>query len=309
MDWPIEYNRGAQTFRTVAYDGRGKPRIPSSASYAIVNLSLHEDDTDRVVQASGSATIDPAATVTTASAGGGTADPKRIQCADGDDFEAGRRYLIRGDDGQEEMFLIDHKSGDDLYADAELKFRYASMASVLGIEIPWTFPAATANDEAEITRHTPFGVDWAFEGLTPAYRRDLARIVRMDLQILATLEDIEEIDQVVIVSARGRVRWDACLRRANREISTEMRIRRIDPHDQHLGQVGRDLAAWYAYWLGLRLMGSGVEQKVIDARSRYRYLETVLFEGKAVLGSATHDRVSDATSDSPNVYRSPFAES
>lgn len=310
MDWVILYNQGAQTFRAVAYDVNGDPQIPATANYTIVDLTKHEDATDREVQASTAATVDTASTTTTASAGGGTADPTRIQCTDGSSFLAGRRYLIQGADGAQEMFLVDHKSSNDLYADIELEGTYASGASVLGVEFPWIFPAATANDSDEIKKETLFGIDWVFTGVNPTIRQDYARIQRRPFPVLATKADIRNIDQTTIVAFRNRIKWNKCLVQANTEIAAEMRARGLDPHDHHLGRNGKLLAAWYAYWLGLRQVNHpSLEQKKVDARTRYRELRDTLLEGKAVQGTADLSRTVDTAWDSPNEYRSPFAES
>lgn len=305
-DHVIYSGDGAQTRRTIAYDKHGRAVAPSAATYTIVDLRRHEDDSDREIQASASATVDDFSDTTDAAAGLGTSDPTKVQLADSTGAAAGDRLLIVGSNGDQEVFEVRLVSGNDLYATKGLTQRYASGSTVQGVEVLWSFPAATADDEEELERRTPFGIDFVFTGVDPANVREIAWIQRRAAAGYATLDDLRNIDQLVVVYARKRVDPVVALAQANREIRGELLVRRRDPHQAQLGEVARLCAAWYALWLIYRQLGESFEERTVDARSRYRYWLESLLEDQVPLGAGESRRDIDSMSDAGVESHEPF---
>lgn len=263
----VIYEGGAQTIKTIALDENNEPKVPSVATYAIVNLRYHEDDASRTVVAAGTAaTIDSASTTTDASSGRGTADPRKVSVADVTGFAEGSQYLITASNGRAEIFRVDHidTSGNDLYADSELAALYASGSTVTGIEVSATFPSAEAADENEFDDDVRYAIDWTFTGVTPTRARELIQVRRTAQRVYATIEDVRTIDASLAPYTEDRLKLERVLVQAHRDFRRRIRAHGIDPDRYYGDETARDAIAYRAAEIARRQMGGDRDERLAD---------------------------------------------
>lgn len=296
-DHTIIFGQGAQAVRTVIVDPRGRARTPSSVTFEIVNLRLHEDADDRVI-ASGTATIDSASATTTAIAGAGTANRSRIQVDDVAGFSAGRQYLIEYR-GQSELIVLDRKDSTDgyLYSRGDLLYQYPVGATVGGIEVSANFPADEAADESRIQVHTPYAVDWTVSGVEGVQNpyRELIWVERNAKSFRATVQDVQRLDQTIDVYTGERISIPTALEAANEVIQTRLQMAGMDRHEVEWGPVGRLAAAYFAL---ASIYQTSTSEEMQDrtrwAQKQFEFYMSSMISGNHPKGSVRTSRSTDA---------------
>lgn len=162
MRHEITYGGGDQFVYHVPRDRSARAYFVASATYQIVDLSRSEDDADRVVQASGGATVDSTSTTTDAAAGPGQSDNRQIPVTSEAGFAVGHVYQIT-QDGRSETFLADYVASGVVRSSYPLRNDYTTGATVRGLELRGTFPTAEASDEDDMeSGGGPYAVIWEY---------------------------------------------------------------------------------------------------------------------------------------------------
>lgn len=231
MNHRVRYGGGDQTVYHVPRDRYGRVRIPASATYSIVRLWEHEDSAERVVVASTAATIDSASTTLTAAAGPAQANPRMLAVTSSASFVAGHRYLLR--DG--ELFeLVEVEATDtaQVLLKHELRHDYTTSGTLLGIELPGTFPSAAAADESDLEAGGgPYGVIWAYTlSSVPTYTLEEAWVVRYTTQPLITTADLLRRWPRVSEMCKGRWNPEDLIAAATEDFLADVEEAGRDPH-------------------------------------------------------------------------------
>lgn len=300
----VIFEGGAQSIRTIAVSADNEPKVPSSATYSIVDLRLHEDDADRAI-GSGSATVDSASATTDAAAGTGTADKRAISVDAVAGFTEGREYLL-SKNGEAESFVLDRidSSAVTLYARDEIRGTYTTGAAVSGLEVTATFPSDEAADEDRFEEGGgPYAIDWTFVGVTPTRARELIHVRRSDVRTYATVADVLMIDQGIGEVSRKRIKLEVCLAQAHRDYRGHLRELGVDPDDFHGGEQARDAIAYRACALARRQQGT---DRDIDMAREYDETFRSRMLRISAQGVALVDKISDEARLDPRSPLSPF---
>ncbi len=269
---------GPQRLATIPLDARGRPVLPSSASFGVVDLRRPDADPARVL-AEGLATVDPAAQALTAPAGRGTTDPRALRLSSAEGLATGRRYLLRHGPKAElvrvELLDVDSQTAR---LESELAFYFDAGAELRGVEVSATFPAELADADEARDDAAALAVDWTFEAspdpaaAVPRPSRELIHLERLVRAQLGSVSGVLGIDQQLTITTGPRKSIDRALVQANREI--EGMLAGQGERMSNLGIVG-DLAAEY---LALHLIyateGSAYAERASWARRHAeRYLD------------------------------------
>jgi hypothetical protein len=268
---------GAQAVEVYATDAQGRRVLPSGATAQIVDLTLSEDDAERVIVASAAATRDTTSTASTAAVGRGEADPRKIPLTSATGFVIGRHYQITAA-GKTEAFELDRLDGVNAYARDELRGHFATGATVAGLRVTMDFPALVANDADELDRLAIFAADWVFTGVTgPARVRTLCRIERRGKAIRATADDLLLLDPQLAQSTHSRTVLESHLRHADRELDALLLRRGDQLANVDHGIAGNLAVSWRALALAYRVLGPTHEARALWAQGEaQRWISMVL---------------------------------
>lgn len=251
MTLQVIYLGGAQTLTTVPINRHGRPTAATTATFAIVDLRLGEDDPLRII-ASGNATLDTTTTTTTAAVGLGTARARELPVASATGFTQGKRYLVTDTAGTRELVLCEGVSTGLIKLRSELARKFDSGVTVRGIELACTFPAIEANkDSAPDDGGGPYAVDWTWD-VDPSPRREIVFIVRSAGALSITEDDLLAVDPTLSAVAGTRVSLPRAIQTAVMEIRAMMQAAQVDPDNFHGGETAKLAVAYRAAWHVLR---------------------------------------------------------
>lgn len=270
----VVYGAGAQTIRESFVDEGGEDFVPSTASATIVDLRYPEDAdaSVRILQASTAGTPDSTSTTSTAIAGTGAANKRKIVLTSESGFVEGRRYLITSSSGESEAFEVDHvdTSNSTVYAVSELRRSYPVGSTVQGLEVEFSIPSSVADSETLVEEGGgPFALDWILTGTTSTHVRSLLWIRRGSVRSYGSVEDVLHIDQSLGEVARKRLKLETCISQANRDFRRLLRARGVDPAEYVGGEEARDAVAYRAAELARQQMGGDASEMLAE-----RYGET-----------------------------------
>lgn len=293
-DLRVLYGKGAQTLRLVPIDQQGRPRVCTAATYALVDLRLSETSDDREVVAAGTAaTVDSVSTTTTAAAGYGAANPRLVSLTSLTGVAVGRRYLLRGTTGGEELVTVAEIVSGGVLVESQITAAFATGSAFLGLEVAVVFPADEANDEDEVEAGGgPYAFDLAFTGITPAYQRFLCWIDRTTSQVLATVADVLELEQTVGAVAGKRMSIPAAISRAAKDMQTEQLVAGVDASRFLLGEVGRDYQTYRAAGLLLQHGDERAQARGVERMAHAQRLLNAVIQGRPE-GVASPNRSGD----------------
>lgn len=225
-DHIVYFGQGTQTRHSVARDKQFRAVVPTTPTYTIVLLPHGTDSAEREIQASGVSTIDPFSTTIATTAAGPGSNAREITVAAKADAVAGKRYLIQNDGQHEEILLegIDDTE-EKLHLQDGLTRNWPVGSAVIGIELPWDFPTATAADEEELERGGgPFAVDWlaTIDSAKIAWR-ELIWLRRMAPRIKVTVHDVKSIDQTLSDTIGDKFKIEPALKVAVAEFESKIR--------------------------------------------------------------------------------------
>ena len=256
----------------------------SAGTFQIVDTRYGIDSAEHVVVAAGTAaTLDATSVTVTAKTGRGTGDARTLTLTSTATLAVGRKYILEAADGCAEIVRIAAvMSGTTARTAAAIRHTYTTGATLRGIEVRATFPAAPAADDNNLDGEA-FLVVWSFPGLPPV--RESVFLERAEEAQLATLDELRELDGGLAgADATDPV---AALSRAHKDLRVDLQLVGIGEADYITGPIGSDAVLYRAaYHLA--------EQKRDDARAvryheRYKQLRDALVIGnkKAQVVSVT----------------------
>ncbi len=163
----------------------------SSATAIIEDLYEDEDDADRVLQASASATVDNTSANIDIDIGPETADPYRVNACGGN-LVVGRTYVIEATGGESEVFKCASAGPSGIRSESPIMGSYsADDARIRGLRLSFTFPTAAAADEDLFDDDRPMRIKWTYtiDGRTVVVGEQI-RMVRtnFEMQYLTEVE-------------------------------------------------------------------------------------------------------------------------
>jgi len=278
----VTYNGGAQTLKVVPIGADGDPLLLSAATAKIVDLAHTDTATDYTIEAEAAATVDNGTTDTTTANVGHTYPEKReIVVGTPASFTKGSHYALVAADGSTETIKVDHVSTTSVFATDIIRGQFPTGSTLRGIEVSFTFPAATANSETEFKTHgeTPYAIDWGFTGGTPATQRELIWMRRQPDPVWATAEDVAMYDSQVGKLNAKHNKLENAISQAHRDLRREIRSHQIDTDTIHFGDDGRDWLVRRAVELLRRAMGDDELNQVLADKAHD--------EAAAIMGQLT----------------------
>lgn len=238
----VIYNGGAQTLKVVPIGADGDPMLLSAATGKIVDLAHTDTASDYTIEAQAAATLDSTTDTTTANVGHTYPEKREIPVGTPSNFTKGNAYALVAADGQSEVIRVDHVSSTSVFATDVIRGQFPSGSTLRGIEVSFTFPAATANSETEFKTHVdiPYAIDWGFTGGNPATQRQLIWMRRHPDPVLATAEDVAMYDSSVGKLNAKANRLENALSQAHRDFRREVRAHQVDTDTVHFGDDSRD---------------------------------------------------------------------
>jgi len=268
----VIFGAGAQEVEAYALDNARHVVAPDTATATIVDLSRLEDDTNRIVLATGPATIDPATATTTASAGLRARDQRQLQLdALPAGLVVGRRYRV-SDGAGADVFTLDRidAAGLAVYARDPFRFDYDAGAALTGLRVSVEFPAEVADDEDQLHWRRPFGVDWTFDGVDgPPRARTVVTIERIARSGYASVGDITRIDSQLAAIHGDRVKPESAIEQGELEMVLRMQARGYAPEQLLNNPYMTQAVAWRAVELIYRLLGPKHEERARWANAEY----------------------------------------
>lgn len=257
MSQKVIYNGGAQTLKIVPTGADGDPMLLSAGTGKIVDLAHAETSSGYVIEAQAAVTLDSTTDTTTANVGLTYPAKHEIVVSTPSNFTKGSSYALVAADGSSETIRVDHLSATSVFAVDVIRGKYPTGATLRGVEISFTFPAATADDETEFKQHltTPYAIDWGFTGGTPATQREMIWMRRHPDPVWATVEDVTMYDSSVAKLNAKQNKTTNALEQAHRDLRREIRSHRIDTDTIDFGEAGRDWVVRRAVELLRRGMG------------------------------------------------------
>lgn len=240
----VYFDKGAQPIRTILHRD-GRPVRVTAATYGIFDARFGDSSSDHVVVAEGTAaTIDSVSTTLSAKAGRGATDRRTITVASTAGITAGRTYLLQAPSGVVELVRIATvASGTALLAGAEIRGDFSAASTLKGVEVTATFPADEADDETNLDG-MPWIVVWSIDGFPPL--RETIHLERGEEALLASLDDLRELDPTLSVSGGDRIDPALALARAHRDLRTDLLMAGASESDMLLGPIGRDAVTYRA---------------------------------------------------------------
>lgn len=217
----------------------------TAATYGIFDARFGDGSSDHVVVAAGTAaTIDSVSTTLSAKAGRGATDRRTITVASTAGITAGRTYLLQAPSGVVELVRIATvASGTALLAGAEIRGDFPAASTLKGVEVSATFPGSEADDESNLDG-MPWVVVWTIDGFPPL--RETIHLERGEEALLASLDDLRELDPTLSVTGGDRIDPALALARAHRDLRTDLLMAGANESEMLLGPIGRDAVTYRA---------------------------------------------------------------
>lgn len=275
----VYFGRGDQPLRTVPHI-QGRPQVVASATYSISNLRYSIGSTEHVVAAAGTvATIDTASTSLANMAGPEATNARTIRVASTAGFSANRSYALTSTSGVVELVRIATVvSGTELLAAAEIRGKFLTGSTLKGCELTATFPAAQADDVDHVSDDLPWLIVWDIPGFAPL--KESIHLERGEEAILATLEDLTELDPMLAKTGNERIDSALALSRAHRDVRTDLQLAGASESDMLLGPIGRDCVCYRAAFLMTHHSNDEAEMKKAEFyHERYQHLLSGLMIG------------------------------
>ncbi len=315
MSHTITFEGGDQDIVVVALDSQGKAVIPTTATYGIVYLPVGETDPDREIVASGTAaTIDPASAVTTADAGLGSANTRRVELPVAG-FEANRQYLIRDPDGKTELIRVKSVSTAGPHLDLwyDIPSRFVTGSTVEGVEITASFPSAEAADEEHFEDGGgPYRITWAFGGgfaTTPVH--EMIFVERTQVRPLNIEQRMIQVDpKIVRRSANGGYSVQQAVAAAYEDHRAWLNAHDLDVHEFAGDRTARRALVYDALFRFYSVIATGeVDLAKRDAYREERDMHRAnLTTGQTKKKTVITDRANDqAQAGTSRKYLSPFS--
>jgi hypothetical protein len=243
----VYYRKGEQSLRTIPHRD-GRPVRVTAATYAIYNARHTDSSTDYITVAPGTAAIlDAVSTTLSANAGRRSTDRRTLTVVSTVGIAAGRTYLLTSPSGVVELVRIAAVvSATALLAGAEIRGDFGTGSTLKGVELTATFPAAQADDEDNLD-DLPWIVVWAIDGFAPL--RESVHLERGEEALLATLDDLRELDPMLSTVGGDRIDPALALARAHRDLRTDLQLAGASESDMLLGPIGRDAVCYRAAYL------------------------------------------------------------
>lgn len=229
-----------------------RPVLVASGTVAIYDTKFSDSSSDHIVVAPGTPiTLDTTATELANGAGRYAENFRVITVLSTAGIVPGQCYLLTSSDNgiTEDVRIHSVHSATELLTDSEIRGSFPTGSTLRGLECSVTFPASEADDDKNLSEEpSPYIVVWNFAGM-PAPIQDTIYLQRGEASMLATLDDLKEIDQMLAVTGGDRVDPHAALNRAHRDLRTELLMAGADESSMHLGAIGRDYVIYRAAYL------------------------------------------------------------
>lgn len=241
----VYFNAGDQALVTIPHR-RGAPVRVTAGTYQIVDTRYGIDSAEHVVVAAGTAaTTDATSTVLTAKAGRGTPDDRALTLASTAGLEVGRQYILDGADGRAETVRIAAiPSVTAARTAAAVRNAFAAGSTLRGVEVRGEFPAAAAADDDNLSSDAAFMVIWSFADLPPL--REMIHLERGEESLLATLDDLRELDGGLARTGDDAGDPAAALARAHKDLRVDLQLVNVSESDLLTGPIGRDAVCYRA---------------------------------------------------------------
>ena len=310
MAQTIIYGETGQTLRHVP------PARVTSATYAIEDLTLADDDADRVI-ASGSATVASWSVTTSATAGATQSNAARMSTASTTGATVGAPAAIVAADGTAEIFEVAAVSTNSyVEAETELAGVYPSGSTVYGIEVTAPVPNTLAADEDILEQSRPLRVVWTYTvgGVTikAQERIEFLRHTRaVTVDVGAAILRVRKLYTDLAERLPDRTSLDAIAAELAADIEDELRQRKIAPERTMIGPAGVRLLALaivaHAGELGYAPGSTPTDGAWARAAAdRYRQRLEALVLGEPGLATTETTHVADTASTTPSeAYRGP----
>lgn len=275
----VYYGKGDQSLRTIPHRD-GRPVRVSAATYAIYNARHTDSSGDYITVAPGTAAaVDAVSTTLSAKAGRNATDHRTITVASTAGVAAGRTYLLTSPSGIVELVRVAAVvSGTGLLAGAEIRGDFPAASTLKGVELTATFPADQADNEDNLDE-LPWIVVWAIDGFAPL--RESVHLERGEEALLATLDDLKELDPMLSTVGGDRIDPGLALARAHRDLRTDLQLAGASESDMLLGPIGRDAVCYRAAYLCTHHDETDAGQKRAEFYlARYNELRTALQVGQ-----------------------------
>ncbi len=285
----VYFGKGAQTLTTIPHRA-GSPLRVASGTYSILDTRYGVDsDEHEVVAAGTTATVDATSTTLTARAGRVAADRRALTLTSTTGVTAGHQYIVTNPAGAVELVRIDAVvSATVLRAATEVRGDFATGSTFKGIEVTGTFPADPAADEDNLDQES-FLVVWTLPGLPPL--RESVFVERGEEGLLATLDDLTELDPMIPLAGGDRVSPATALARAHKDFRTDLQLADVSEADLLTGPIGRDAVTYRAAFLVFQHGDDPVsERKAKGYEARYQQLLNGIIVGAKKPGVVALDK-------------------
>lgn len=285
----VYFGKGAQTLTTIPHRA-GSPLRVASGTYSILDTRYGVDsDEHEVVAAGTAATVDATSTTLIARAGRVAADRRAITLTSTTGVTAGHQYIVTNPAGAVELVRIDAVvSATVLRAATEVRGDFATGSTFKGIEVTGTFPADPAADEDNLDQES-FLVVWTLPGLPPL--RESVFVERGEEGLLATLDDLTELDPMIPLAGGDRVSPATALARAHKDFRTDLQLADVSEADLLTGPIGRDAVTYRAAFLVFQHGDDPVsERKAKGYEARYQQLLNGIIVGAKKPGVVALDK-------------------
>jgi len=285
----VYFGKGAQTLTTIPHRA-GSPLRVASGTYSILDTRYGVDsDEHEVVAAGTAATVDATSTTLTARAGRVAADRRALTLTSTTGVTAGHQYIVTNPAGAVELVRIDAVvSATVLRTATEVRGDFATGSTFKGIEVTGTFPADPAADEDNLDQES-FLVVWTLPGLPPL--RESVFVERGEEGLLATLDDLTELDPMIPLAGGDRVSPATALARAHKDFRTDLQLADVSEADLLTGPIGRDAVTYRAAFLVFQHGDDPVsERKAKGYEARYQQLLNGIIVGAKKPGVVALDK-------------------
>lgn len=285
----VYFGKGAKTLTTIPHRA-GSPLRVASGTYSILDTRYGVDsDEHEVVAAGTAATVDATSTTLIARAGRVAADRRAITLTSTTGVTAGHQYIVTNPAGAVELVRIDAVvSATVLRTATEVRGDFATGSTFKGIEVTGTFPADPAADEDNLDQES-FLVVWTLPGLPPL--RESVFVERGEEGLLATLDDLTELDPMIPLAGGDRVSPATALARAHKDFRTDLQLADVSEADLLTGPIGRDAVTYRAAFLVFQHGDDPVsERKAKGYEARYQQLLNGIIVGAKKPGVVALDK-------------------
>lgn len=303
----VYFGKGDQVVRTIPYRG-GSPVRVSAGTYTILDPRYSEGSDEHILVASTAVGLDAVNTTLSAKAGRGSGDRRALALASTAGMFAGRKYLLESTKGiVEEVRIVAIPSGTTALTAAEIKGEFPADSTLKGLEVSATFPEAAANDKDNLSRdRMPWLVEWTFTGFPPF--RESVFLERGEENLLASLDDLAELDPHLSSVGGDRIDAALSLARAHKDFRTDLALAGADEADYLAGPIGRDAVVYRAAYLSLcHSNDESAVRRAEEYEKRYQEIRAALQVGTRKPGVTVLDKSEEnATPANPANLFKPF---